>query len=294
MSRNFCCDLEKALSASPPRSTEAAVVSSIIESVYIPPRPALLLALQREIGHLDPQLKRIAQLISRDVAMAGKLLQAANSASFALPRQIDSVDDALAMIGMNQCSAIMTGLITRTLMGNGRMMMARFWDVSEKRAKGMAFLAARTGVAPSELGHTFGLFCDIGIPLMKAHFPTYLQTLSVANLAAGTAFIEIEQQRHGTDHAVVGATLAEQWGIDADIVATIRRHHDYDALYDESVPATVRGLLASNLVVEKAIQEVRGEAASLEWQAGGEIAADALCMTAQEVETACQEVKRQF
>jgi HD-like signal output (HDOD) protein len=286
--------VETTLSVPPPSSTEASVVSSIIESVYIPPRPALLLALQREIGHLDPQLKRIAQLISRDVAMAGKLLQAANSAYFALPRQIDTVDDALSMIGMNQCAALMTSLITRTLMGNGRMMMARFWDVSEKRAKGMALLTRRNHAAAPELGHTFGLFCDIGIPLMKAHFPTYLETLSVANQAAGTAFTAIELARHGTDHAVVGATLAEQWGIDADIVSAIRLHHAYESLYDESVPATVRGLLASNLVVEKAIQEFRGDAASLEWQAGGAIATAALGMTADEVEAACLELKRTF
>jgi HD-like signal output (HDOD) protein len=268
--------------------------ADIIAAVEIPPRPALLMALQREIRHDDPQLKRIAQLIGRDVAMAGKLLQAANSAFFSLPRRVATVEDALSMIGMNQCGAMMTSLITRTLMAQGRTMMARFWDVSEKRAKGMSFVAAECRAGSPDLAHTFGLFCDIGIPLMKAHFPTYLETLALANRLSGNGFTDIERSRHGIDHAVVGAVLADRWGMDDDIVNGIRLHHDYDALYQESVPATVRALLAMNLVVERAIQEFRGDAVSLEWVAGGAAATDALDLDADDVNRICQELRRRF
>ncbi len=268
--------------------------ADVIGKVDIPPRPALLMALQREIRHDEPQLKRIAQLIGRDVAMAGKLLQAANSAFFSLPRKIATVDDALAMIGMQQCGAMMTSLITRNLMAQGRTMMARFWDVSEKRAKGMAFVATECRAARPEIAHSFGLFCDIGIPLMKAHFPSYLETLALANRLAGNGFTDIEHSRHGVNHAVVGALLAEQWGMDDDIVSAIRLHHDYDALYQESVPATVRALLAMNLVVERAIQEFRGDTVSLEWAAGGNAATEALDLDAERVDRMCQELKRRF
>lgn len=268
--------------------------ADIIAKVNIPPRPALLMALQREIGHDDPQLKRIAHLIGRDVAMAGKLLQAANSAFFSLPRRVATVEEALSMIGMNHCGAMMTSLITRTLMAHGRTMMARFWDVSEKRANGMSFVATTCRAGSPDLAHTFGLFCDIGIPLMKAHFPTYLETLALANRLAGNAFTDIERSRHGIDHAVVGALLAEQWGMDDDIVTAIRLHHDYDALYQESVPAPVRAMLAMNVVVERAIQEFRGDVVSLEWVAGGAAATDALDIDVDEVDRICKQLKRRF
>lgn len=268
--------------------------TGLLKSITIPPRPALLLALQREIRAEHPQLRKIADLIRRDVAMAGKLLQTANSAAYAARRNIVSVEDALSMLGMNQCGAVMTGLITRSLMAQGRTMMARFWDVSEKRSKGMALIARRTRASSSEMAHTFGLFCDIGIPLMKAHFPTYVATLALANKTAARQFTDIEQSQHGVDHTMIGALLAEQWGLDPDIVMCIRMHHSYDAFHDETIPATVRALLACNLVVEKTIQEFRGEANSLEWIEGGEAATEVLGMDADEVAATCAEIRRLF
>ncbi len=266
----------------------------VLRAVTIPPRPALLMALQREIRADEPQIKKIAALISRDVAMAGKLLQTANSPAYAARRNIVSVEEAIAMLGMNQCGAVMTDLITRSLMAHGRTMMARFWDVSEKRAKGMVYIARLTRAATPEMAHTFGLFCDIGIPLLKAHFPTYVATLALANRTAAKRFTEVEQSQHGVDHAMVGALLAEQWGLDTDIVTAIRLHHSYEAFYDETIPATVRALLACNLVVEKTIQAFRGETSSLEWSEGGAVATEVLDLSAAEVDAACAEIKRLF
>jgi HD-like signal output (HDOD) protein len=289
----------------PPRAADphsplqalSAVQAQAVDAIArfeIPPRPALLMALQREIRHEQPQVKRVAQLISRDVAMAGKLLQAANSAFFSLPRKVATVDDALVMIGMQHCGAMMTSLITRNLMAQGRTMMARFWDVSEKRAKSMAFLASELRTGTPDRAHTFGLFCDIGIPLMKAHFTDYLETLALANSRSGNGFTDIERSRHGIDHAVVGAVLAEQWGMDEVVVMAIRLHHDYDVLYQESVPAEVRALLAMNLQTERVIQAFRGDAVSLEWVAGGAAATEALDLDAARVEALCAEMKRRF
>lgn len=195
---------------------------------------------------------------------------------------------------MNQCGAIMTELITRTLLNGGRTMMARFWDVSEKRARGMSYVAMQTRAALPELAHSFGLFCDIGIPLLKTHCPTYLQTLSIANETAGRRFIEIEDARHGLNHALVGALMAQNWTIAPDVVLAIRLHHAHEVLSDKYLPVTVRGLIASNFVVEKAIQEFRGKAESLEWIHSGIAAAETLGLSPDEVRNMCEELKIRF
>lgn len=147
-----------------PGLTAPISASDLVRSLNIPPRPALLMALQREMRNESPHIKKVAQLINRDGAMAGKLLHVANSTFFSVRRRVDTVEDAIAMIGMNQCGAIMTELITRTLLNGGRTMMARFWDVSEKRARGMTCIAKQTRAALPELAHRFGLFCDSGVP----------------------------------------------------------------------------------------------------------------------------------
>jgi HD-like signal output (HDOD) protein len=252
------------------------------------------MALQHEMRKEEANLKKVAQLIGRDAAMAGTLLETANSAFFALRRPVETVQDAIALIGMNQCSAMMTLLITRKVLNAGGMMMARFWDVSEKRALGMSYLARETRAARPDLAHSFGLFCDIGIPLLKAKVPTYLETLSLANRAAARRFIEVEHARHGINHALVGALLAEKWAISSDIVQAIRKHHDSDVLFDESVPVTVRNLVALNHVVEKAIQTHRGEAESLEWLEDGSAAIEALGWSQSDVDDTCEALVDRF
>jgi HD-like signal output (HDOD) protein len=263
-------------------------------SIKIPPRPALLMALQRETGKDDPNTHKIAQLISRDVAISGNLLATSNSAFFNLHRRATSVEDAIALIGLHHCKSILFGLITRQTLGKGAMMMARFWDVSEKRAMAMSYLAQKTRAAPPETAYSFGLFCDIGIPLLKSTFATYLETLSIANLAAAEHFLGVEDLRHGTNHALAGATLAEQWGIAPDVVDAIRLHHQPDTLCDEAIPATVRALVALNHVAERAIQEFRGQPESLEWIEGGRPATEALGYSEQDIVALCEAIKARF
>lgn len=277
-----------------PPSFADPLAAHILASVTIPPRPALLLALQREMRTTDPQPKKMAYLINRDVAMSGMLLKAANAAIFGARRRISSVDDAIAMLGMRQCGVVMTSLITRSLMAKGQMMMARFWDVSEKRANGMTYLAKRTGLIAPEIAYGFGLFCDIGIPILKASFPTYLATLALANREASTRFTEIERSRHGIDHAIVGSLLAKEWDFDTDIVLAIRLHHSYEAFQDQTISNEVKALVAANLVVEKAIQNFRKETSSLEWMVGGAAAMEVLDLNEADVDDMCETLKLFF
>ncbi len=259
----------------------------------IPPRPALLMALQREIRKDNPDTRRFADLIRRDVAMTGTLLQLANSAYFNPERRISTIEDAIVLLGLNQCNAIMSGLILRKSLNFGKM-MARFWDGSEKRAIGISMLAKRTRNVSSELAYTFGLFCDAGIPLLKGAFPSYLETLLHANLKASDEFLQVENDRHGVNHTIVGALLAERWSLEPEIVQAIRMHHSHQVLFDKAYSPVVRTLIALNYVVEKAIQEYRGQAGSLEWVAAGSHASKALRISHREVDHLCNSLIERF
>ncbi len=155
------------------------------------------------------------------------LLKAANSAFYGLRREVTTVEEVIAVLGMNQCNAIICGLVTKRTLGVGAMMLARFWDVSEKRARGMSFLAGETRAVAPEAAYNFGLFCDIGIPLLKAACPAYLDTLSIANREASERFLKVENKQHGVNHALVGAQLAQHWSISAEVVAAIGAHHNW-------------------------------------------------------------------
>lgn len=279
------------MSGQPASGTGAT--QELARPVNIPPRPALLVALQHEISRNTPHIGKIARLIDRDVAIAGNLLAIANSAMFNRGRHIETIEGAISMIGLNHCHALLTRLMARRVLAHGRMMMPRFWDVSAKRSWGMLHVARKMRIASPEIAHNFGLFSDIGIPLMMASFPSYPETLLLANKMETCGFIQLENRRHRINHALVGAMLAEHWNIDADIVLAIRKHHSFDILDDDAAPPTVRELVAGHLIVEKAIQDFR-HAVSGEWNSRGALAMAVLRLSDNDVRTLCEELQALF
>ncbi|MNR76208.1 HDOD domain protein [compost metagenome] len=275
------------------RTGPSASTSELARPVNIPPRPALLIAVQHEMNKSEPHIKKISRLINRDVAIAGNLLSIANSAMFNLGRHIASVEDAIMLIGLNNCNALMTSLMMRRTLSQGKMMMPRFWDVSEKRSRGMMHVAKITKLSTPELAYNLGLFSDIGIPLMMASFPTYAETLTAANKMVSGGFIELENQHHRINHAVVGGMLAEHWSVDPAVVLAIKKHHTHSCIADTTLPENVRQLIAIFYLVDKAIQEHRN-AISIEWQEGGQLATEILGLSAAEIEQLCSDLQTQF
>jgi HD-like signal output (HDOD) protein len=277
----------------PPTSRPQTSSDELARPVNIPPRPSLLLALQREMAKADPHITKVGTLLKRDAAIAGNMIAIANSALFNLPRRVKTVEDAILMIGLEQCKAVVTSLMTRRTLARGRMMMPRFWDVSEKRSWTMMYLAAKTGLARPEVAHHFGLFSDIGIPLMMASFPSYGETLATANRMPVDKLVSLENARHKINHAVVGAMLAEHWQIGEDIALAIKKHHTPQVLQDEQTPSGVRKLIAIHLLVDKAIQEYRHDISN-EWAAGGALVREMLGLSEGDVEDCCAELHQRL
>jgi HD-like signal output (HDOD) protein len=245
-------------------------VDALIKSIRIPPRPSLLADLQRELAAREPSPDAIARIVARDVGMSGALLKLANSSFYGGKRTAKSVEQAIMFLGMNQVAALMTGLLAREAIPADSAALANFWDVSTRRAQAMVFLSRRLRIGEPDVAHTFGLFCDTGVPLMMDRFATYGSTFEEARAQAQRKFTAIEDERHSTNHAAVGCLLARNWGLSADVGWAILHHHDYAVLDDESTPDPVRSLVALSLLAERAICKYQGDTVSLEWDKGGE------------------------
>ena len=210
-------------------------VDALMRSIRIPPRPSLLVDLQRELAEDDPSPRKIARIIADDVGMSGALLKLANSPFYGAARKAKSVEQGINFLGINQCSAMMTGLLARQALGAEGVELNNFWDVSAKRARALVFTSRKLRIAPPDIAHTFGLFCDIGVPLLMNRFPDYVKTYAAAANDAHNCFTALEDARHQTNHAAIGCLLARNWGLSSDVSWAILHHHDYTVLADPSV-----------------------------------------------------------
>lgn len=258
--------------------------NELIKGIVIPARPETLVKLEREIGRDNPDFRQIARLVGSDVTTTVAVLRTVNSPFFGLSRRCETVDQAISMIGIKQLNVIVTGLTLQNLLRGDGQKLTRFWDVSSKRSYGMSRLARELRLVDVDVAQTFGLFCDVGIPLLMQRFADYGKTLVACNNELELSFTEVEQGRHHTDHALVGAMMARSWGLSPVLCLAIRLHHDYSVFLDPKVPETVTRLIAMGLIAELAIQRFAGLNASTEWNKGGDYAAGALVFSDVDVE----------
>jgi HD-like signal output (HDOD) protein len=254
-------------------------VEALIKSIRIPPRPSLLADLQRELTAPDPSPEEIARVAARDVGVAAALLKLANSSFYGGKRKAKSVEQAILFLGINQVAALMTGLLARQAIPADNGALANFWDISTRRAQAMVYLSRRLRIGEADVAHTFGLFCDTGVPLLMDRFPGYAATFEAAGTDAERLFTALEDERHSTNHAAIGCLLARNWGLSAEVGWSILHHHDYAVLDDGATPDAVRSLVALSVLAERAIQKYQGHAGSLEWDKGGERACAYLGLT---------------
>jgi putative nucleotidyltransferase with HDIG domain len=166
-------------------------------------------------------LSRIAAIANRDPAIAGRLIQAANSPLFCARMRIGSVQHALAYLGESASRRIVTALMARSMFGSSGT-LRRLWEHSLKTAQFLENLARAAGfVEPSEALLT-GLVHDVGrIALARQKEAAMHAHLT----AAGGAATWAETLLFGVDHAELGARILESWRFPEAIVEAVRFHH---------------------------------------------------------------------
>jgi HD-like signal output (HDOD) protein len=279
--------------ASPATPTDDPV-DALIKSIRIPPRPSLLADLQQELASSDPSPPAIGRIIASDVGMSGALLKLANSSFYGGARKAKSIDQAIIFLGINQVATLMTGLLARQVIKADNAALANFWDMSTRRAQAMVLLSRRLRIGAPDVAHTFGLFCDTGVPLLMDRFPAYVTTYAEAAGDVSRAFTALEDERHSTNHAAIGCLLARNWGLTSDVSWAILHHHDYDVINDSATDDAVRSLIALSLLAEMAIQKYQGQAHSVEWDKGGQIACDHLGLSEEETTDLLDELIESF
>lgn len=252
---------------------------ALVRDMGIPPRPQILAALGQELARPEPDVTKVASIVASDVAMTAAVLRVANSPALGLSRRVETMGQALSMLGLKQVSVIVTGLLVRKVLRTDGPQLSRFWDVSAKRAWAVSSMARRLKGVEVDVAQTFGLFCDVGIPLLMQRFPGYGKTLQACNAEVDRPFTAPEQDAHQTDHALVGALMARSWGVSQTVCLAIRTHHDYAIFRDRHAPEPVVRLVAMCLLAEVAIQTFARMNTSHEWDKGREGALGALMLS---------------
>lgn len=266
-------------------------VNSLLKTIRIPPRPSLLVAVQKELNRDEPDAKELAKIIAQDVAMSAALLKLANSPFFGLRYQARSVEHAVELLGMQYCGLLLMGIIAKQSVSIKGMSLHKFWEMSSQRAQAMSILTRGLKLGSPDVAYTFGLFCDIGAPILMERFPDYVQTWEKACKQSEVSPTVIEDAHHQTNHASIGALMARTWGLPETVTTAILLQHDYAVLNDASTSVDVRNLIALSLVAEHAIAKIKDDVGSTQWALGKEAVCQYLAWSEHDVEDWCEQIQ---
>ena len=250
----------------------------------IPPRPTVLIEIEKEMSKDDPDFSFLARIISSDVSLSAALLKITNSPYYGLDRKVRSVPEALLILGLKLTIQTIAAIELKKAFGKDDH-LDRFWDESGTTARVAGWLAMklrRNCSIRTEDAYTFALFHDCGIPLLLRPFPDYRSVLTTANHDSSGLFTNIEDEKFGINHAELGAELAESWCLPPDMVEGIRRHHCLNQLVSSDISDTLAKslpLIALTLLEEHLIYLRTGIEKSHEWEKNGEAAMEYLKIT---------------
>ena len=255
-----------------PTDTKPSEVDSLFErtllDIGIPPCPVILQTFMAEARKDEPDYRRLEHIIGDDVGLAASLIKTANSPFFGLRQPVRSVYSALSILGLKASISAVAGIVLRDSFPRLRNLQ-RFWDGSARVSHLSGWLALQLDIRGlrADDAYTYGLFRDCGIAVLLGRFPNYLKLLGVANHETGLSFTAVEETELPTNHARVGAILAQSWWLPDEISLAIGSHHDLAALDPDgsSLPPTSRKLIAAAQLAEHMVQRQLGLSHTEEW-----------------------------
>lgn len=213
----------------------------------LPPLPELatqLLSLLRDPDRAD--LGHVGSLIENDPALAASVMRLANSSLFGGLRQVDSLREASARLGLRQITTMVTTVSHRGHFQSEdpeRMaILHRLWDHAVTAGVAAKHVTARGGGDRAE-AFLAGLLHDVGKLLV-------LKGADTIDARPGAPHIEVATvlDLMAALHAELGHAVLKEWRVPEPIARVALRHHEPRPAADEVLVLRVQ---VANAIAKK-------------------------------------------
>lgn len=210
-------------------------------SLFTP--PGLALRIFERAGRPDCRFRDIAELISLDSSLCGRILRTANSDFFALKERANTVDQALILLGNQGIRSVVVSLTLPALQRQLKNISviedyARLAISGGVIAREIALRMERTG---PEDHFVAGLLRDLGMLILHQVVPgDYTTILDNPPEVLASRQCELEEERLGIHHAEVSAWALSHWHMPSEIIEAVRFHHHSEKLAPQDLQINLR------------------------------------------------------
>ena len=215
--------------------------------------PIIYKRLVEVINHPRGAAGDVANVIREDTALTARLLKLVNSAFFAFPRKIDTVTQAVNVVGTSQVRDLSLATSVTDLFKNvppDVLDVEGFWKHSLACGVAARVIAGLRGEANIERYFVAGILHDLGRLVLVLRAPDEVMTMVELARDRGVMLFETERERIGTDHARLGGALMDRWSMPEALREAVRLHHEpnkAERYPDEAAVIHVADILANAL-----------------------------------------------
>ena len=180
----------------------------------------------------------LREIIEADPAITIQVLKVANSAYYGQRSQIQNIERAILMMGVEEIRNICLSICLIAQFNPANKYAESFdvdyfWRHSLLTANTAARLAKEKEWIKSEDAFILGLLHDIGKTVFAVALPSVFDKLTrIAGTTSGSVFHEIEN-RTGLSHTLIGSWIATRWGLPALMRNIVEFHHNPQDVIEE-------------------------------------------------------------
>jgi HD-like signal output (HDOD) protein len=212
--------------AAPQQMDRAMAVDEILKgSKDLAALPQVVFKVMEVTGSDTASATELEKIIVVDPGFSVKLLSIANSAQFALPRQVSSIKEAVMYIGVRQVrqTAMAVGVFDMFIGKTDSESKRRraWWRHSVDTAMAARALSDEFGWFDPNIAYTAGLLHWCGKTVLDKSNPgNYEKVLMVVD--RGATVWQAESAVFGCDHRDVAVASAQSWGFSDELTAGLQ------------------------------------------------------------------------
>lgn len=194
----------------------------------IPPMPEVANKVLKLIDDPNSTPTEIAAILSRDPGLVSAVMRAANSASLGRAEAVNTVEEAVLVVGLGALKSLLLGLTLKRWNKNFGEIEKLAWEKSLGTSASAFVLATFFGKKYQEVARLCGLLHNLGQivmlsnPHVRRDYPKVLDFIRDQQVE----FAQAEREIIGYSHNLVGAMVARKWQLPMSICTTILRYTD--------------------------------------------------------------------
>lgn len=217
---------------------EAKITKVVGGISNLPTPPIVFTQIQKVLNNPNTSAFDVAAILQEDPAISAKVLKLTNSAYYGLPKEVESVRQAVVIVGIEAVKNLVLSASVFEAFSSDAI-DKEYQDLFWRHSLGTAFAARllahkmkATAVFDAEAAFSGGMLHDIGKMVISVYMPEEAKKiLEIKSQKTDQSDHKIEEQVLGYNHMQIGTLLAKEWKLPQKLIEAINFHH-YPQLND--------------------------------------------------------------